>query len=60
MMVVMEGFHHMIVGWIAGMTANTAIHIIDMILYIICLSLEDINTLFLWDDPGISFDKEKV
>ena len=47
-----------LVVWFLG-AVNTTLHIIDLILYMICWSLKDINVFFWWGDPRMHVDKDK-
>ena len=45
--------------WFVG-AVNATLRIVDLILYMICWSLKEINIFFLWGEPGMHVDKYKV
>ena len=56
---VIDTYYLVLKVWLVG-AFNTAIHVINFIFYICCVSLKEINVLFWWGDPGVPVDEDKV
>ena len=56
---VIDVYFLVLIGRFFG-SVNTALHVINLILYILCGSLKEINVFFWWGDPVIPVDEDKV